>query len=132
MNKIAGYIYYTTDKENPNVELRRDRLLSGITVTAVFSKTGERDVTVTATTGQDGFYEIDIGTDYVGYSVKITVNVPTNRYETLTKTTDGSSNYTKVSSNALNSSSGTSASMYSSTSGKYFIGIYNGGLLPLE
>ena len=132
VNKIAGYIYYTTDKENPNVELRRDRLLSGITVTAVFSKTGERDVTVTATTGQDGFYEIDIGTDYVGYSVKITVNVPTNRYETLTKTTDGSSNYTKVSSNALNSSSGTSASMYSSTSGKYFIGIYNGGLLPLE
>lgn len=131
VNKIAGYIYLTPDENNPYAELRRDRALSGITVTAVFTKTGERDFTVTAVTDETGYYEIDIGTEYVGYTGRVTVNVPANRYQLSAMTTTGSNNYTKVSSNGLTSTSGTSVTMYKSSDGRYFVGIYNGALLSI-
>ena len=131
-NIIAGYIYCTPDENNPYVELRRDRVVAGIEINFVLTKTGERNITLSAVSGKDGFYMIDLGTEYEGYSLRISVNVPANRYQTLTATTSGSANYAKVSANALNSTSGTTASMYSSSSGRYLIGIYNGGLLKIS
>ena len=80
------------------------------------------------------YYEIDIGMQYIDYQVKITVNFPGNRYKKLTATSGASgSNYTRLTYNGITSADGSVTSIYlNNTEGaKFFIGIYNGGLLPL-
>ena len=132
VQKVCGYVYLTDDAYNPYVELKRDKRLKNIQVVLEFSSDDD-SFTRTVTTDETGYYEIDIGIKYLSYSVKITVNFPANRYSKLTATAGTSgSNYTRVNLNGITSADGVNANLNSTEGTKFFIGIYNGGLLPLD
>ncbi len=133
VQKVAGYVYLTEDSGNYYVEMKRDKRLQGIEIIAEFTSDDD-SFTRKTTTDKTGYYEIDIGMQYIDYQVKITVNFPGNRYKKLTATAGASgSNYTRLTFNGITSADGSVTSIYlNNTEGaKFFIGIYNGGLLPL-
>ena len=132
VQKVCGYIYLTEDMYNPYVELKRDKRLKDIEVVLEFSSDDD-NFTRKVTTDATGYYEVDIGIEYVSYSVKITVNFPANKYTKLSASGGSSgSNYTRVTMNGVTSADGITANLNSTKDTKFFIGIYNGGLLEIQ
>lgn len=132
VQKVCGYIYLTEDMYNPYVELKRDKRLKDIEVVLEFSSDDDK-FTRKVATDATGYYEVDIGIEYVSYSVKITVNFPANKYTKLSASGGSSgSNYTRVTMNGVTSADGITANLNSTKDTKFFIGIYNGGLLEIQ
>ena len=133
MYSVCGYIYVSDDENSPFVDLRRDHLLSGVTVTLVAKESNGDGPTrnFTVTTSSDGFYMCNIGRENLGYTVAVSVEKPSNRYATLTTTNENTSNYLNVTRNSIFADSGASVTMNSTDNTNFFVAIYNGGLLKL-
>lgn len=133
MYSVCGYIYVSDDENSPFVDLRRDHLLSGVTVTLVAKESNGDGPTrnFTVTTSSDGFYMCNIGRENLGYNVSVSVEKPSNRYATLMTTNDSTSNHLNVTRNSILADSGASFTMNSTDNTNFFVAIYNGGLLRL-
>ena len=131
MYSVCGYIYVADDENSPFVDLRRDHLLSGVTVTLSATKTDSPTRNFTVTTSSDGFYMCNIGRENLGYTVAVTVEKPSNRYATLATTNPTKTNFANVNRNSILTDSGASVTMNSTDNTNFFVAIYNGGLLRL-
>ena len=131
MYSVCGYIYVSDDENSPFVDLRRDHLLGGVTVTLVATKTDSPTRNFTVTTSSDGFYMCNIGRENLGYTVAVTVEKPSNKYATLATTNTSNNNFANVNRNSILTDSGASVTMNSTDNTNFFVAIYNGGLLRL-
>ena len=131
MYSVCGYIYVSDDENSPFVDLRRDHLLGGVTVTLVATKSDSPTRNFTVTTSSDGFYMCNIGRENLGYTVAVTVEKPSNRYATLATTNTSNNNFANVNRNSILTDSGASVTMNSTDNTNFFVAIYNGGLLRL-
>ena len=131
MHSVCGYIYVSDDENSPFVDLRRDHLLGGVTVTLVATKSDSPTRNFTVTTSSDGFYMCNIGRENLGYTVAVTVEKPSNRYATLATTNTSNNNFANVNRNSILTDSGASVTMNSTDNTNFFVAIYNGGLLRL-
>ena len=131
MYSVCGYIYVSDDENSPFVDLRRDHLLGGVTVTLVATKTDSPTRNFTVTTSSDGFYMCNIGRENLGYTVAVTVEKPSNRYATLATTNPTKTNFANVNRNSISADSGASETMNPTDNTNFFVVILNGGLLRL-